>query len=208
MNSGKSDELQNSSLYACWHRYRRTRMRETLSLLIDRVDTPIGEMLIVTDREGNLRAVDWADHETRMHRLLRIHYGQDGFTLEASRDPHGVTDVIDSYFQGELTAIDSLPVKTGGTSFQRQVWRALRDIPCGSTVSYAKLAGKIGRPSAIRAVGLANGSNPVGVVVPCHRVIGANGSLTGYGGGIARKAWLLEHEGCAPAMIRKQQALF
>jgi methylated-DNA-[protein]-cysteine S-methyltransferase len=99
-------------------------------------------------------------------------------------------------------------VQTSGTPFQREVWRALRNIPCGTTVSYAKLAEQIGRPAAVRAVGLANGSNPVGVVVPCHRVIGANGSLTGYGGGIERKSWLLEHEASAPTMKQKQRALF
>jgi methylated-DNA-[protein]-cysteine S-methyltransferase len=106
-----------------------------------------------------------------------------------------MTDAINSYFAGELTAIDTLPVQTAGTPFQREVWYALRRIPCGTTVSYGKLAEQIGRPSAVRAVGLANGSNPIGVVVPCHRVIGANGSLTGYGGGMERKRWLLQHEG-------------
>jgi methylated-DNA-[protein]-cysteine S-methyltransferase len=183
-------------------------MSETLPLLIDRVDTPIGEMLIVADREGNLRAADWADHETRMHRLLRLHYGENGFSLEPARNPSDLAYVISSYFEGKLTAIDILPVQTAGTPFQREVWRALRNIPCGTTVSYAKLAEQIGRPAAVRAVGLANGSNPVGVVVPCHRVIGANGSLTGYGGGIGRKSWLLEHEGSAPTMNLKQRALF
>ena len=87
-----------------------------------------------------------------------------------------------------------LPVQTAGTPFQREVWQALRKILCGATVSYAQLAERIGRSTAVRAVGLANGSNPVGIVVPCHRVIGSNGSLTGYGGGIERKRWLLEHE--------------
>jgi len=91
-------------------------------------------------------------------------------------------------------------VQTGGTPFQREVWRSLRNIPCGTTVSYAEVAEQIGRPAAVRAVGLANGSNPVGVVVPCHRVIGANGSLTGYGGGIERKFWLLKHEASRTAM--------
>jgi methylated-DNA-[protein]-cysteine S-methyltransferase len=181
-------------------------MGEILQLLIDRIDTPIGEMLIVADREGNLRGVDWADHETRMRRLLRLQYGENGFKLEAARNPNGLTDAISSYFKGDLTAIDILPVQTAGTPFQREVWRALRNIPCGTTVSYAKLAEQIGRPAADRAVGLANGSNPVGVVVPCHRVIGTNGSLTGYGGGIKRKSWLLEHEASAPTMKRKQQA--
>ena len=97
-------------------------------------------------------------------------------------------------FTGALTALDALPVATAGTPFQRAVWQALREIPCGTTVSYAALAQKIGKPSAMRAVGLANGSNPIGVVVPCHRVIGADGSLTGYGGGLDRKRWLLDHE--------------
>jgi methylated-DNA-[protein]-cysteine S-methyltransferase len=170
-------------------------MSEVLQLLIDRMETPIGELLIVADHHGNLRAVDWTDHEARMRRLLRLHYGENGFRLEPARNLSRLTDAIRRYFAGELTAIDALPVQTGGTPFQRNVWRALREITCGSALSYAKLAERIGRPSAVRAVGLANGSNPIGVVVPCHRVIGANGSLTGYGGGIERKRWLLEHEG-------------
>ncbi len=169
-------------------------MPKILHLLMDRIETPIGEMLIVADHDGNLRAVDWTDHEPRMRRLLHLHYGEDGFRLEPARNPGRLTNAISSYFAGDLTAIDTLPVETAGTPFQRGVWRALREITCGSTLSYAKLAERIGRPTAIRAVGLANGSNPVGVVVPCHRVIGANGSLTGYGGGIERKRWLLEHE--------------
>jgi methylated-DNA-[protein]-cysteine S-methyltransferase len=118
-------------------------MSEILQLLIDRIDTPIGEMLIVADCEGNLRAVDWTDHETRMRRSLRRHYGENGFTLEAARNPNGLTQAISSYFEGELTAIDVLPVQTAGTPFQREVWRALRKIPCGTTVSYAKLAEQI-----------------------------------------------------------------
>jgi methylated-DNA-[protein]-cysteine S-methyltransferase len=169
-------------------------MTEVLHLLTNRIHTPIGEMLIVVDRDGNLRATDWAEYEARMRRLLRLHYGDDGFMLKASRNPNGLTDAISRYFAGELEVIDALPVHTGGTPFQRDVWRALREIPCGTAVSYAQLAERIGRPAAVRAVGLANGSNPIGVVVPCHRVIGSDGSLTGYGGGIKRKRWLLEHE--------------
>jgi methylated-DNA-[protein]-cysteine S-methyltransferase len=169
-------------------------MSEPLQLIIDRVDTPIGEMVIIADREGNLRAVDWTDHEERMLRLLRRHYGANGFTLEPSENPHGFADIIKRYFAGDLSTLDALPVETAGTPFQREVWRALREIPCGNPISYAKLAQQIGRPKAVRAVGLANGSNPIGVIVPCHRVIGANGSLTGYGGGIERKRWLLQHE--------------
>lgn len=169
-------------------------MSGPLHLIIDRIDTPIGEMAIVADHDGNLRAVDWTDYEPRMIRLLQRHYGTNGFILEPGKNPHGLTDAIKRYFAGDHGVLDNLPVKTAGTPFQRAVWRALRDIPCGTTVTYAYLAQKIGNPKAMRAVGLANGSNPVGVVVPCHRVIGANGSLTGYGGGIDRKRWLLDHE--------------
>lgn len=174
-------------------------MSEVLKVLkfsMHRLDTPIGELRIVADDEGNLRAVDWADHEPRMLRLLRLHYGTNGYKLEPSQSPNEETAAMRRYFAGDLAALDKLAVKTGGTEFQRTVWSALRTIPVGSTMSYAELATRIGRPAAVRAVGLANGANPVGVVVPCHRVIGANGSLTGYGGGVERKAWLLRHEGC------------
>ena len=169
-------------------------MSKVLQLFVERLDTPIGEFQVVADDEGNLRATEWLDHEGRIQRILRLQYGENGFVLEACRNPHGLTDAIRRYFAGDLKAIDGLPVQTAGSPFQREVWHALREIPCGTTISYGQLAERIGRPNAVRAVGLANGSNPVGVVVPCHRVIGANGSLTGYGGGIERKRWLLEHE--------------
>jgi methylated-DNA-[protein]-cysteine S-methyltransferase len=123
-----------------------------------------------------------------------LHYGQDGYALKRARDPAGASTALRAYFDGELTAIDRLRVATGGTPFQKSVWRALRGIACGETMSYAMLARRIGRPTAVRAVGSANGDNPISVVVPCHRVIGTNGSLTGYGGGIERKRWLLAHE--------------
>lgn len=181
-------------------------MSESLALLIDRTDTPLGELLVVADREGNLRASHWTDHETSLRRSLSQHYGENGFTLEEARNPNNLTDAIRRYFAGELTVIDGLPVETGGTPFQREVWHALRKIPCGTTVSYGELAKQIGRPAAVRAVGLANGANPVGIVVPCHRVIGADGSLTGYGGGLERKCWLLKHEGSAST--KRQRALF
>lgn len=151
-------------------------MTDVLHLLADRIQTPIGEMVIVMDEDGNLRAMDWKDHEVRMARLLRLHYGEKGFRLEATLGLNGLSDAISRYFAGELDAINGLPVETGGTPFQREVWHALRQIPCGTTVSYAELAGRIHRPAAVRAVGLANGSNPVGIVIPCHRVIGSDGS--------------------------------
>ena len=176
-------------------------MNDLLELLIDRIDTPIGEMILIADNDGNLRVIDWTDHEDRMHIFLRRYYGNDKFRLTSAHNPNGLSHSISNYFAGDLTAIDSLPVKTNGTPFQRDVWHALRKISCGATLSYAQLAEQIGRPTAVRAVGLANGSNPIGVVVPCHRVIGANGSLTGYGGGIERKRWLLEHEGASTPTI-------
>jgi methylated-DNA-[protein]-cysteine S-methyltransferase len=169
-------------------------MSEILELLIDRIDTPIGEMIIIADKEGNLRVIDWTDHEPRMIKSLQRQYGKDKFKLTPADNPGGLSQAISKYFAGDLTAIDNLPTKTNGTDFQRQVWQALREIPCGTTTSYGELAKRIGRPKAVRAVGLANGSNPIGVIVPCHRVIGSNGSLTGYGGGLSRKQWLLEHE--------------
>ena len=168
-------------------------MDETLSLCMDRLDTPIGELLVVVDGLGRLRALDWADHEPRLRRLLRLHYGP-GFTVVSGHSPRGVRAAVAAYFEGDVAALSALPVATGGTPFQRAVWAALREVPCGATVSYGALARRIGRPSAVRAVGLANGANPVGIVVPCHRVIGSDGSLTGYAGGLERKRWLLAHE--------------
>jgi methylated-DNA-[protein]-cysteine S-methyltransferase len=170
-------------------------MAEPLRLLSDTLDTPIGELTVIADRQGNLRTLEWTDHDERMRRQLRLHYGADGFVLERARDPGGLTSALRAYFAGDLAAIDRLPTATGGTPFQRLVWRALRDIPCGTTLSYGELARRIGRAQAVRAVGLANGANPISIVVPCHRVIGASGALTGYGGGIERKRWLLAHEG-------------
>ena len=163
-----------------------------MDLLIDRLPTPVGELIIVADRAGTLRAVDWTDHTDRLRELLGRHYG--AIRMSDAIDPGGHTSTMRRYFAGELDAIDGLAAETAGTPFQRVVWAALRDIPCGRTISYGELARRIGRPAAVRAVGLANGANPVSIVVPCHRVIGANGTLTGYGGGLHRKQWLLAHE--------------
>jgi methylated-DNA-[protein]-cysteine S-methyltransferase len=170
-------------------------MPEVLDLLIDRLPTPIGELIVIADHDGKLRTVDWTDHEPRMRRLLDRQYGKGRYTLTPARDPGGLTTAMRRYFKGDNTVLVDLPVETGGTPFQKSVWRALRKIRCGTTISYAELARRIGRPKAVRAVGLANGQNPISIVVPCHRVIGSDGSLTGYGGGLNRKKWLLEHEG-------------
>ncbi len=166
-------------------------------LTLDRVATPVGEVLLVTDGEGAVRALDFADYEVRMTRLLARH--APGAVVTAGRAPAVVRRAVEAWFGGDLSALDGLTVKTGGTDFQRTVWKALRTIPAGETRSYGQLAAAIGSPRAVRAAGLANGQNPIAVIVPCHRVIGANGSLTGYAGGLERKRWLLKHEGVAIA---------
>jgi len=167
------------------------------TLYADRLESAIGTLLFIHDHEGLLRALDFHDFEPRMQRLLRFHYGAEGdhFAIEDRAAPTAIRRAISNYFLGDLCAIDSIPVATGGTSFQREVWAALRTIQAGTTSSYGALARQLGRPKSVRAVGLANAANPVAVVVPCHRVIGTDGSLTGYGGGISRKRWLLVHEG-------------
>ena len=166
---------------------------ETLTL--DRVATPTGEVLLVVDADGVVRALDFAGYEDRMSRLLRRHWGE--VELVEGRAPAAVRSAVEAWFGGDLTALDGLRVKTNGTDFQRAVWAALRAIPAGETRTYGQLAAAIGSPKAVRAAGLANGQNPVALVVPCHRVIGANGTLTGYAGGLERKRWLLAHEGAA-----------
>jgi methylated-DNA-[protein]-cysteine S-methyltransferase len=165
---------------------------ETLHL--ERFDTPTGPMLVVTDRQHRVRAAQWQDHESRMARLLRRHYPEASIQPRAASHVSPARRALQAYFDGDLDAISDVPTATHGTDFQRQVWAALRLIPAGCTISYGALAAKLGRPKAVRAVGLANGANPVPIVVPCHRVIGADASLTGYGGGLDRKRWLLAHE--------------
>jgi methylated-DNA-[protein]-cysteine S-methyltransferase len=164
-------------------------------LTLDRIATPVGEVLLVTDADGAVRALDFVDFEPRMMRLLGRH--APGATLEEGRAPEAVRGAVERYFVGEATALDGLVVKTAGTAFQAAVWAALRAIPAGETRSYGQLAAAIGSPRAVRAAGLANGQNPIALIVPCHRVIGANGTLTGYAGGLERKRWLLAHEGAA-----------
>jgi len=170
--------------------------RQPDRLHLDRLETPIGRALLVSDDEGVLRVLDWEDHEDRMRLYLRRRYGapriEEGRACEQIRLP------LERYFAGELQALEQITWRSEGTPFQHLVWNALTRIPVGETLSYGALASHIGKASAVRAVGLANGTNPVGVVVPCHRVIGSNGSLTGYGGGMERKRWLLRHEGALP----------
>jgi methylated-DNA-[protein]-cysteine S-methyltransferase len=164
---------------------------ETFSL--DRLKTPIGTALLVTDADGFLRAFDWEDHARRVIDLLRLQYG--AVILKDARAPQQVRTALSGYFKGDLAALDTIEWRIAGTPFQRKVWTSLPEIPAGTTMTYGALAAKLGMPKAMRAVGHANGSNPLSVVVPCHRLIGANGSLVKYGSGLKRKRWLLEHEG-------------
>lgn len=164
-------------------------------LYLDRLETPIGTALLVTDDEGFLRALDWSDYEARMRKLLRRHYGD--VVLKDGRAPKDITRALKGYFAGDLDQLNAIKWRTNGTLFQQKVWKTLPAIPAGKTSSYGIIAARLKVPNAARAVGLANGANPVSVVVPCHRLIGADGSLTGYGGGLERKQWLLAHEGAA-----------
>jgi methylated-DNA-[protein]-cysteine S-methyltransferase len=164
-------------------------------LFLTRLPTPLGEAILVSDGDSFLRAFDWTDHEARLRRLMARYYGK--VELIDGGAPPKAAGAVEAYFAGRIDALTGIAWRTAGTPFQLKVWRALAEIPVGTTVSYGALAARIGHPTAVRAVGLANGSNPIGVIVPCHRVIGADGSLTGYGGGLDRKRWLLGHEGAA-----------
>lgn len=150
---------------------------------IERLPTPVGLLTVVTDPAA----------------LLAVYFGDSPASSSSPDIPSPLhTDVIarlTAYFEGDRTAIDAIPVAPAGTAFQREVWLMLRGIPAGSTWSYRQLAERVARPAAIRAVGAANGANPIPIVLPCHRVIGSDGRLVGYGGGMARKKWLLAHEG-------------
>jgi len=170
----------------------RAKLPESFS--VGRLDTPIGPALAVTDAEGVLRAFDWEDHAERIRELMRLQYG--AVELKAGgAPPRVIRSALSHYFQGDLDAPQTIEWRISGTPFQRKVWNALPEIPAGRTLTYGALATKLGAPNATRAVGHANGSNPISVVIPCHRLIAANGSLVKYGSGLARKRWLLTHEG-------------
>ena len=162
-------------------------------LVMSRLDSPLGALLLACRADGAVVALDFADFEGR----FRARLGE----AVAGAAPAVVAGAVAAYFGGELAALDGLAVAPGGTVFQQRVWAALRRIPAGGTCSYGEVARGLGVPGAARAVGLANGQNPVALVIPCHRVIGASGALTGYAGGMARKAWLLRHEGVLGAEL-------
>jgi methylated-DNA-[protein]-cysteine S-methyltransferase len=166
-----------------------------VDFLTDEVPSAVGRIVIVA-RDERLVSLDFSNCRRRMLSGLVARYGS--VRLKPARDPFGVSGRIKAYLAGDLGAVDDILVDPGGTPFQRDVWTALRGVRAGTTVTYAQLARTVGRPAAWRAVGAANGQNPVSIVIPCHRMIGSDGSLTGYGGGLRRKRWLLGHEGAIP----------
>ena len=170
-----------------------------MRLLSDEIPCAIGT-LVIAARQGRLCGLDYDDCRHRMLTSLAARYGT--VELRPASDPFGLSGRIRAYLAGDLDAIDAVRVETGGTAFQRRVWAALRRIRAGATVTYADLARAVARPTATRAVGVINGRNPVSIVVPCHRVIGKDASLTGYAGGLWRKGWLLSHEGVVLAGAR------
>jgi methylated-DNA-[protein]-cysteine S-methyltransferase len=161
-------------------------------LYTGRTETPLGAMIMVADRPGTLLLLEFEDKEDRWAPILARRFADAVF--DENPDPFGFGAILARYFAGDIAALSGIAVGAHGTDFQHSVWRTLREIPAGTTTSYGALARQLGKPAAMRAVGLANGANPIAIVVPCHRVIGSDGSLTGYGGGLERKRWLLAHE--------------
>jgi len=160
------------------------------------LSTPVGDMLALASDEG-LCALEFIGPEKRLTRLearLQRHFPPheivDGDVLPIAR----ARAWLAAYFAGERAEIDTVPLDMRGAEFEKRVWRALTRIPPGETTSYGAIARALGSAGASRAVGAANGANPVAIIVPCHRVIGSSGHLTGYGGGLDRKTWLLNHE--------------
>ncbi len=154
-------------------------------------ESPLGPLVLVSDGDA-LLALDFPPFETRMRTLLARHHG--AAAMRPGRVPALIRAALAAWFAGDLGALDTVPTRAGGTPFQRSVWTALRAIPPGETRSYGDVATGLGKPGAARAVGRANALNPLAIVVPCHRVVGSSGTLTGYAGGLARKRWLLAHE--------------
>jgi len=165
-------------------------------LYYDEFASPIGRILFASDEKA-VCALDFEDYRERMNRLLSRRFERLVFRRDS--DPHNLKARLEQYFDGDVRALDQVAVNASGSPFRQQVWEALRRIPAGETWSYGQLAAHIGHPQAARAVGHANSLNPVAIIVPCHRVIGASSALTGYAGGLERKRWLLEHERAAVA---------
>ena len=170
-------------------------------LLIDEIQSPLGRIVIAA-RDGRLCALEFG--RARLARQLGVRYPD--LPQRRAHNPFGLSVKLRAYLAGDLAVVDHIAVETGGTRFQQRVWRALRRIPAGHTMSYGALARALGVGAAARAVGAANGRNPISLVVPCHRLIGGDAALTGYGGGLWRKRWLLCHEGAEPGAERARSA--
>ncbi|MGH9763369.1 MAG: methylated-DNA--[protein]-cysteine S-methyltransferase [Blastocatellia bacterium] len=163
------------------------------------VESPLGPIQIAATDTG-VCLINFVDSWDRAQPVIARRF--DSIEYMEGSDPHNARRRMRAYFEGEFAALDELPLDPGGTGFQQQVWDRVRKIPAGQTASYGAVAKDIGKPAAVRAVGAANGHNPLPLVVPCHRVIGASGELRGYGGGIERKRWLLAHEGVSGELFK------
>jgi methylated-DNA-[protein]-cysteine S-methyltransferase len=168
--------------------------------------SPIGDLMVATS-DSAVHVLDYDAYVTRMHELLARRYGAHGYTLDVDAPGLDIRPQLAAYFAGDLHAVDQLVVDTGGTPFQQRVWQALRTIAAGTTATYAMQAHRIGHPTATRAVGRTNGLNPIAIILPCHRVVGSNGALTGYAGGLERKSWLLRHEGWSGVRVQSTLSL-
>jgi methylated-DNA-[protein]-cysteine S-methyltransferase len=169
-----------------------------MKLFFDQLPAKFGTIHLVSDGE-RMVSLDFKGFEERLHKLMSKRY--EAYELVDQDNPQGFTDILKAYLAGDITAVDAIPVDTGGTEFQKSCWELLRKIPAGETWTYGQMAKVLGNPNASRAVGITNSLNPVGIVVPCHRVIGASGKLTGYAGGLNVKDWLLKHEGAQGQLL-------
>lgn len=166
-----------------------------MKLTVSRIDSPVDRLSLATDEQGRLRGICWGDDGLK--KAMRREY-PDAEMVEGET-PCDVLAGLEAFFGGDMTAFDRIPWSlagaTAGDGFQARVWRALADIPAGQTISYGEMARRAGEPGAAQAAGVALNRNPIAVVLPCHRVVGADGAMVGFGGGLERKTWLLRHEG-------------
>lgn len=160
-------------------------------LTTSNINSPIGKLTLIYDNQ-KLCALEYPEYHDRMSQLLKKRYGD--FTLEKAAPSNIITEKLQKYFLGDITSIIDISTSISGTSFQQEVWKSLQNIPAGTTSNYKEIAVNIKKPHAARAVGYANSLNPIAIVIPCHRVISANGKINGYAGGTERKKWLLQHE--------------
>ena len=165
-----------------------------LSLMV--YESPIGAMDMVMDGD-TLVYLDFAGNPDRFHRLLGARFGD--FSTRPGSENAKIHTALERYFQQGGNPFGDIPLETYGTPFQRQVWQALQKIPPGATIDYSTLAKRVGNPRAVRAVGSSNGRNPISIIIPCHRVVGRDGTLRGYAGGEDRKRWLIDHEAACAA---------